>query len=354
MQRTTKELAVLFTVAILSACAGGQGLKSGAKMMITPDNKLVVYSGYAHLNVTNSCASCDRLIQDSPFHVDNPSTSIKFRTDAKSVAVVLEYCAKTDLSAAHHVYNSRGLCLVDGERRVTFTRLGDAGGRQTIDLNSPVPGKHTYEFLLPVADKVDFCGIELNEGARLSPIKEKPRLRYIPYGDSITQGFWASDPSKTYSYVLAQSKGWQLVNMGFGSRTAVAGDGEVVARLNPDIVTILIGVNDCLGNVPLSAYRENVCGLIANLRKTKASLPIYVITPLNVPGKWKRTENLDQYREVLRTLVKESWDANLHLIEGPDLIPNDGQYFQDGLHPNDAGFGLMAQKLNEKLGEIRR
>ncbi|MBI3923433.1 MAG: hypothetical protein HY318_18585 [Armatimonadetes bacterium] len=341
-------------ITTLTACSYAEDSKPLRKTLITPENKHLLYSGYAQLNVTASRASCDRLILDSPFHVDNPSTSIRFRTNAKSVAVVLEYAAKTELSPGHHAYSSNGLCLVDGQKRGTCTRLGDAGGRQTIDLSTSSPGSHTYEILLPVADKVTFCGVELSEGERLSPIKEKPKLRFVPYGDSITQGFWASDPSKTYPYLVARERGWQLVNMGFGSRTATPSDGEAVAELHPDLVTILIGVNDCLGNAPLSAYRESVRGLISNLRKAKASLPIYVITPLNIPGQWKGTEKIDQYREVLRGVVKESGDANLRLIEGPDLIPNATQYFQDGLHPNDAGFALMAERLQQKLKENRR
>lgn len=341
-------------ITVLIACSYAEDSKPRRKTMITPDNKHLFYSGYAHLNTTPSRASCDRLILDSPFHVDSPSTSIKFHTNAKSAAVVVEYAAKTELSPGHHAYNSKGLCLVDGQKRATYTRLGDAGGRQTIDLSTSIPGRHTYEILLPVADKVTFCGVELSEGERLTPIKEKPRPRYVPYGDSITQGFWASDPSKTYPYLVARGRGWQLVNMGFGGRTATPSDGEAVAELHPDLVTILIGVNDCLGNTPLSAYRENVRGLIANLRKAKASLPIYVITPLNVPGQWKGTEKIDQYREVLRGVVEESGDANLRLIEGPDLIPNESRYFQDGLHPNNAGFALMAERLKQKLKENRR
>jgi lysophospholipase L1-like esterase len=42
-------------------------------------------------------------------------------------------------------------------------------------------------------------------------------------------------------------------------------------------------------------------------------------------------------------------DPNLHVIDGPALIPDDIKYFQDGLHPNDQGFKIMADRLNERM-----
>ena len=318
-------------------------------MIIAPDDGDLHYSGCAHLDLSASSASCDRLIRDSPFHVDNPSMRIAFRTAAKSVAVVLEYAAKADLPVGHHAYNSSGVGLVDGAKRAVFTRQSDSGGRQTVDLTPPSPGQHTYEVLMPVADKVDFCGVELEEGAHLGPVEEDPGPRYVPYGDSITQGFWASSPARTYPYLVARNNGWDLVNMGFGSRAATASDGEAVARLDPDLVTVLIGVNDCLGGRSVTEYEDSVRGFVSHLRQTETTVPTYLITPLNVPGPWAGTEDLDSYREAIRAFVRASDDTHLHLIEGPDLIPDERQYFQDGLHPNDAGFALMAQRLGEKL-----
>ena len=42
-------------------------------------------------------------------------------------------------------------------------------------------------------------------------------------------------------------------------------------------------------------------------------------------------------------------DPNLHLIDGLTLVPNQLQYYLDGIHPNDAGFALYAAALAAKL-----
>jgi lysophospholipase L1-like esterase len=219
-----------------------------------------------------------------------------------------------------------------------------------VDLSPHVPaGDHTYEIILPICDKVDFLGIRVNPEAKFLAPEPAPKTRYVAYGDSITQGFYATDTVHAYPFLLAESKKWELVNFGFGSRTAVPSDGTILPKLKPDLITILLGVNDCLGKVSPADFRSNYTGVIGNIRKEMPKVPIYVITPLNLPGKWAGSESLEEFRKVIRSIVKDRQDSNLHLIEGPDLIPDEGKYFQDGLHPNDEGFARMAKELGAKI-----
>ena len=176
----------------------------------------------------------------------------------------------------------------------------------------------------------------------------------MAYGDSITHGFYASDVTRSYPFLVGADKQWQVVNMGFGGRRARAEDGKAVARLNPNVVTVAIGVNDCLGRKPLATFESDVAGLIGNIKSARSELPLALLTPLPVPqGGWDNVEaRLEDYREVLRKIVAASGDANLKIIEGPQLLAAEPRYFQDGLHPNDEGFRVMARNLSSQLTEI--
>lgn len=316
------------------------------------DDRNLCCEGFVQTQRSSSRASFDRGLSDYPFTVDSPCGRVRFKTDATAVRLEIEYADQAALTG-HHVYSSIGLCRIDGTITASFNRTGNKGGRQAIDLRAgPGAGPHEYEVILPIADKVDICGLSIESRARFFPVAAEPPTRYVAHGDSITQGFWASDPIHTYAWQLAQAKRWSLVNHGFGGRTAVADDGRRVGQLNPDIVTILLGVNDCLHQVPLADFRSNYQGIIVNLRKFKPTVPVYAITPLNVPGTWPGTEKLETYRAVVRDIVARSRDPNLHVIEGPDLIPDEIRYVQDGLHPNDEGFTLMAKQLAQRIHSL--
>ena len=83
-------------------------------------------------------------------------------------------------------------------------------------------------------------------------------------------------------------------------------------------------------------------------------MPLYCVTPI-----WTTIEgsansqglHIQDYRQAITSIVQQRMasDPNLHLIDGLGLVPNASQYFQDGLHPNDAGFTYYAANLAAKL-----
>ncbi|MCS6242561.1 MAG: hypothetical protein H2172_01680 [Opitutus sp.] len=71
-------------------------------------------------------------------------------------------------------------------------------------------------------------------------MKLPDRLRYVAYGDSITQGYRASDALAAYPVLVAKARGWKLTNLGLGWRQATS-DGRFIGSMPADIITILIG-----------------------------------------------------------------------------------------------------------------
>jgi len=284
---------------------------------------------------------------------DNPGARICFRTDAREITVKLLY---SEMHASKSARNGKGLFYIDGQTRPEWLFDSSATSivrdKEEVSVPLPVPaeaGFHDYAIVLPYGDSVELLGLTVNEGAHFEPFSRLPNIRYVAYGDSITQGFTASHIGLTYPFLLAENKHWQIFNMGFGGRSANANDGKVVAPLKADIMTILIGVNDWQGGVPLEKFQAQMEGLLHNIRKDSPTTPIYLITPLWVNPSWKpKTEvaDLDSYRQVIRNIAQKLDDPHLHLIEGPSLIDHDAKYFDKvAVHPNDAGFEMMAGRL---------
>ena len=100
---------------------------------------------------------------------------------------------------------------------------------------APAPaggGYHDYELVLPYGDSVDFHGLQVNPDALFEAPSDRSATRYLAYGDSITHGFTASDIGGGYAFRVAEAKGWQLVNMGYGGRASTIADGTVVGKFS--------------------------------------------------------------------------------------------------------------------------
>src|SRR5690606_6089758 len=112
---------------------------------------------------------------------------------------------------------------------------------------------------------------------------------------------------------------------------------------------LLIGVNDWQGGAELERFRAEYATLLAGLRQTNPNRPIVAITPLWVAPSWQPAQArfpLEAYRQVIRDVVEAQADRHLRLVEGPSLVDHDPEWFDAvAVHPNDAGFAKMAERL---------
>lgn len=355
-----KRRAFLQQAGIAATIAGASSASLGARTLaeiITtkPNDPRIHYYGFANLKVSSAGAVSDRMVLDSPFRTDNPAARIQFDTDASQVDLVLSYVRKDAIAGRSH-WSSEGMVMVDGADALKIGRIQGSSGPQVTTVRLGQQGRRLIEIILPYADSVTFFGLGLPKGAELYAFPREQAKRYVAYGDSITQGFQARNPVETYPLILARAKKWELVNMGFGSRKATQPDGAVLGRLKPDVMTILIGVNDCLQKKPLDRFGADMAGLITEFRRVMPRAPIYVITPLPVaePAKWPGADQLDAYRMVIQDKLGRLNDASLKLIDGHDLINADPKFFADGLHPNAEGFRRIAAKLGVRIGSLEQ
>jgi lysophospholipase L1-like esterase len=320
---------------------------------VYPDDPNIRYTEYAHGTITHSSAVFDRPGVPNGNGIASPGTRINFRSDATKILITLTYTFACNALGCGHF-------SVERDGRLLQTSFGSdvVAGPVTYPIATQgLPGAHNYSVIWPYGTQIVFNALRLEGGHQrlLAPPPTRPAHRYVAYGDSITQGYYASaGTTHTYPDQVARKKGWSVVNMGFGGETTVPSDGTAVGLLNGSTVTFAIGTNDWGTSKPLAAFVSDYNALLDAVRALQPSVPLYSLTPIwtgveaspNAQGLY-----LHDYRQAITQIVQQRrlTDPNLHLIDGLTLVPNQLRYFVDGLHPNDAGFALYATNLASKL-----
>lgn len=360
--RRTCVVAALMALSWLAGCVATErghhptGRRNAAARVFVPaaDARIDLTDGLNRVPLEGGAMRFDRVI-DTPgrgFRWDSPGARMRWRTNSHVTRAHLRYSTGHTGTSR----NSIGSFRVDGRADPTwiFSRPGSGNATLVVDMPVPSDGRwHDYEIILPYGDSVDLLGIEVDPDAGLRRPTPRSRVRYVAFGDSITHGFTASDVTNSYAFLVAERNEWEIVNLGIGSRGTNGVDGAMLADIEGDVVSILIGVNDWQAGVELQTFRQNYVELLKSLRSARVDRLVYVITPLWVPPTWKPSAArypLEHYREIIRDVVATGGDPRLRLVEGPLLIDHRAELFDPiAVHPNNAGFAQMAERLAEVM-----
>jgi len=170
----------------------------------------------------------------------------------------------------------------------------------------------------------------------------------VYYGSSICQGTGASKPGMTYGAIIARELGADFVNLGFGG----AGKAEkIVVELVNSIPACcyVFDLGKSYGMQDKNPYET----MIRAVRKSHPGVPIVCITPITSALEMyseSYKQRSEHTRDVMNDAAKEviSQDSsNIFLIDGVKLFGYDEHdgLSNDGLHPSDYGYSLIARKL---------
>jgi lysophospholipase L1-like esterase len=336
-----------------SPAASAASSRASLAATVFPDDPNLRYTEYAHAAISHTGAVFDRPGVPNGNGIASPGSRINFRTDATRIFIVLTYTFACNAAGCGHF-------SVERDGRLLPTNFGSdvVAGQVTYPIvtqGSPIA--HNYSVIWPYGTQMVFKALRLEGGRQrlLAPAPTRPPRLYVAYGDSITQGYYASaGTTHTYPDQVARTKGWSVINMGFGGETTVPSDGTAVGFLNGSIVTVAIGANDWGTSKTITTFVSDYNGLLDAIRALQPSVPLYSVTPIwtgveaspNAQGLYLR-----DYRQAITQIVLQrmATDPNLHLVDGLTLVPNQLRYFVDGVHPNDAGFALYATNLAGKL-----
>lgn len=189
-------------------------------------------------------------------------------------------------------------------------------------------------------------------------------ITYVALGDSLTAGVGASSISETYPYKIANhlananQANVTYVNLGIPGATAdqvVRDELEKAISYKPDVVTLLIGVNDMHNQVSKKVFSERVSKIVSSFPTAK----VYVITAPYLgsseitlpPYNWYFDWQTRSYNQVLQGLKYNYYFSVVDLYSvSKDVFDKDlANYSSDGFHPSASGYDVWSNFLYDHI-----
>ncbi|HEX4433017.1 MAG TPA: GDSL-type esterase/lipase family protein [Frankiaceae bacterium] len=174
--------------------------------------------------------------------------------------------------------------------------------------------------------------------------------RWLAYGDSLTEGWIATDPAHCWPAVAARRHGLDVVNLGYaGSCRGELASAEQIAKLPADVISLAYGTN-CWTRIPHSTalLAANLRAFLSILREGHPETAIVISSPVIRPDAESTPNRLGATLADLRAEIEEfaanPGDAGpIELVRGLPLLS--GGQLPDGVHPGDEGHAIMADAI---------
>ena len=213
--------------------------------------------------------------------------------------------------------------------------------------------ERVFDLWLPHTSQADVVEMQVDDDCFIEPAESLP-VRWLMYGDSISQGMVSQLPTTSAFGIAALATNAEVFNLAIGGAKCDARLATTVPEGHFDLISIAYGANDFNGSYSLDGYAANTKALLENLLEKFPQTPILLITPLHwvaSPSRVMRPEandngdTLDAFRDALKPLA--NINERITLIDGLTLVPKDEDMFVDNVHPNDKGFAIYGKLLAE-------
>lgn len=157
----------------------------------------------------------------------------------------------------------------------------------------------------------------------------------VAMGDSLVYGYGATKGNDFVS-LLSNTIGQPIINRGVNGNTTSGGLSaiDMVTELKPSVVLVLLGGNDYLRGVPIAETFNNLERIIEKLQANGA-----VVVLLGIQGGVLS----DPFAEQFEALAERRGTAYVpNVLQG--IIGNTA-LMADAIHPNDAGYERIAEKV---------
>ena len=164
---------------------------------------------------------------------------------------------------------------------------------------------------------------------------------WVAFGDSLTVGYGAEKSGGDYPAQLGQRLGVVIQNLGVAGETSADGLKrlEEVEALQPRVVLLCFGGNDVLQSVPRDRMFANLGAMIDRLHAQGSFVVLIGIRGAGLMG----DANADGFKGLAAEKeVKHIPNLLDGLLSQPSLM-------SDYVHPNDAGYAKIAERLEKEL-----
>lgn len=205
-------------------------------------------------------------------------------------------------------------------------------------------------------------------------------MKILFQGDSITDGNRYKEPERrhdlnhqighSYAFIVSgmlgaeyPDAGLQFVNRGISADTT----RRLLRRwradaldIEPDILSMLIGVNDCFlfedeNHIEPEEYESNLENMLSQSFETNAELKVFLMEPFFLPtrDRYKSEEDvcrrkLGRYSQVCRRIAEK--DDRIFFIPLQKVFDSAAEgrdcayWIWDGIHPTESGHALIARE----------
>jgi acyl-CoA thioesterase-1 len=179
----------------------------------------------------------------------------------------------------------------------------------------------------------------LRPGADYANFPPAATGQWVAFGDSLTEGFGASE-GNDYPAVLGRKLGVSIRNFGKSGETTSDGLTRIqeVAQLSPRVVLLCFGGNDSLNQESRTQAFVNLGRMIDRLHQEGSFVVLIGIRSASLR---------DQNEKHFAKLAREK-----RVLYVPDMLRGlvfKPVYMSDAIHPNDAGYQKIAERLEKKL-----
>jgi len=161
----------------------------------------------------------------------------------------------------------------------------------------------------------------------------------VAFGDSLVEGVGANKGNDFVS-ILSRQINEPIVNLGRSGNTtrdAITRIDEVLEQ-DPKVVLLLFGGNDFLQQIPAAETFKNLEQIIQTIHQSGSAVLL-----LGVRGGILR----DNFKGEFAALTKKHHTA--YVSDVLDGLLGNQQLMSDSIHPNDAGYQVMADRVQPEL-----
>ena len=163
----------------------------------------------------------------------------------------------------------------------------------------------------------------------------------LAFGDSLTYGTGAS-AGQSYPAILSKLTGRAVINAGISGELSEQGLRRLSALLDqhqPEMLILIHGANDILRKLSLEKTRSNLEAMITLAQERQIQVLLLGVPSFNVLF----LNSAPFYKE-----VAEKYNIPIDLETLPTIIAK-RSLKSDQVHPNDAGYAIMAENIYQLL-----
>ncbi len=216
--------------------------------------------------------------------------------------------------------------------------------------------------------KIESMGLISSEKTHTYTIGDNSNNKkiYVALGDSLTAGVGVDNYKESYPYLFSKylSKDNQIILKpqaipGAKSQDVIDKLLESTIKIQPDVITILIGVNDVHSNISKDVFKNNYDFILKRLtQETKAKIYIISIPYIGSeslilpPYNYYFDNNIKDFNEVLKQFAL---DYKLEYIDiySPTFqsAKHDEYYSSDLFHPSVLGYAMWAKIIYDSFNK---